>query len=299
MRLSSISLRPLTWFVPLLLVLARCGGSSPDAPLGDANSSSADGGARSDATSGGPDGGGHADGYSPFADGSAGTEAGPACDNPLDRQGCSCPAGSTPRSCYTGPASQAGVGSCKMGTQACTGVSELGGTWGACTGQGAPITCAATNSQCGTIWCGSPESVWLLGEDVRAARRPMWLRTGRLRRNAQLRAMPQRRTLWRRGSSESVRLRRKDLRAARRQLRYRARRVRGTAQLRYVPFGPGLRWRRSSKSVRLPADHLQANDVPNDLGRVRRPNQLRRRHAPTRVQRRPGGRLRRLARGLR
>ncbi len=131
-------------WILLVVALAGCSGKAPAGLVGglDAGKAGAgDGGGGRDATQG--------DSGLGFADGAAGGDAS-ACDNPLDRQGCSCPAGSAPRTCYTGPASQAGIGACTMGQQTCNGQGEIGGTWGPCTGSGRPTTCAAASSQCGT-----------------------------------------------------------------------------------------------------------------------------------------------------
>jgi hypothetical protein len=94
----------------------------------------------------------HADGYAALGgDASAELDASAECGNPLDLAGCPCTPGSAPRDCYSGPARQAGSGSCTMGSQGCVGQGELGGTWGACTGSGAPTTCAATRATCGML----------------------------------------------------------------------------------------------------------------------------------------------------
>ena len=133
-----------------VLLLGVPGCSSPAAHDGltdgaDAGRASADGGVGTHATSRTQDAG------SLFGSGSAQPDADHSCDNSLDLAGCACPAESAPRSCYAGAPSQAGVGSCTMGTQACVDQDEgLSGTWGPCTGSGMPTTCAAS-SQCGTI----------------------------------------------------------------------------------------------------------------------------------------------------
>ncbi len=139
-------------FVGAAIVLGPIGCSTPNDgnPFNDAGAS-ADGdlGAGNDATSGaGQDTGST---YGSFGSDSGTGEGGIDCNNPLDRQGCACPQGSAPRSCYTGTASQAGVGLCKMGTQTCDNQSEVGGRWGACMGSGAPTTCSAADTQCGTV----------------------------------------------------------------------------------------------------------------------------------------------------
>jgi hypothetical protein len=132
--------------VATVLGLTGCASKAAAGPDGGIPSFSPDGGAGSDATVGAV-----GDGSIRFVDGSAGSDGASSCDNPLDREGCSCPSGSPPRNCYTGAASQAGIGACTFGQQVCTGGAEVGGTWGACTGSGAPTSCAATSSQCGTI----------------------------------------------------------------------------------------------------------------------------------------------------
>ena len=82
-------------------------------------------------------------------------DGGGACDDSSpDAVGCSCTPGAAPRACYPGPASQAGVGACTRGTQACQTRGEgegASGVWAACEGAGQPTTCAAAGASCGTI----------------------------------------------------------------------------------------------------------------------------------------------------
>jgi hypothetical protein len=56
--------------------------------------------------------------------------------------GCTCTSGRT-QSCYTGPQGTAGQGTCKAGTQTCTG-----GVWGACTGEVAPVAGDCAHASC-------------------------------------------------------------------------------------------------------------------------------------------------------
>lgn len=114
---------------------AGAGGSTPIGGIGGTGGNSVTGSAGM--------AGGAGDG------GSVARDAGPACSDSLDLEGCSCPAGSPPRSCYLGAAAQAGIGSCTFGTQACVNGGDEFDTWGACTGSGAATTCADTSSQCG------------------------------------------------------------------------------------------------------------------------------------------------------
>ena len=57
---------------------------------------------------------------------------------------CSCAVGTT-RSCYAGPSGTAGIGSCRHGSQTCSGT-----VWGACTGQVVPATetCDGADNDC-------------------------------------------------------------------------------------------------------------------------------------------------------
>src|SRR4051812_45704654 len=62
-------------------------------------------------------------------------DGGSSCGDDLDLQGCPCGDGTATRSCYSGPAQQAGVGACGFGHQACTASGELAaGTWAPCIG---------------------------------------------------------------------------------------------------------------------------------------------------------------------
>jgi hypothetical protein len=83
------------------------------------------------------------------------------CGNGLDDDGngkpddgCPCEMGAE-QACYLGAASQAGQGACVMGKQACAGADSNGefsaGTWGACVGSGAPLTCDAMPGSCGKL----------------------------------------------------------------------------------------------------------------------------------------------------
>jgi hypothetical protein len=114
------------------------------------------------ASSGGPDSLDEGDG-APVSlfDGALGSDSGPlsgdaapSCADPLNEQGCACKPGTPPRSCYTGPKAQAGVGKCNLGLQQCmpTNQGELTkGVWGACTGEGQPLTCSGAGAQCGAV----------------------------------------------------------------------------------------------------------------------------------------------------
>jgi hypothetical protein len=81
------------------------------------------------------------------------------CDSVID-DGCVCRRGET-RACYDGPAATAGVGICKVGTQAC--VIEAGAArWGACQGQVLPVsggeTCNGADDDCDGIVDGMTRS---------------------------------------------------------------------------------------------------------------------------------------------
>ena len=74
------------------------------------------------------------------------------CDGVVD-DGCLCPPGSS-RSCYSGPAGTAGVGTCRAGTQMCvSGAGGVGSSWGACGGQVLPAAevCDAMDNDCNGI----------------------------------------------------------------------------------------------------------------------------------------------------
>jgi hypothetical protein len=132
-----------------LLALAGCssgpnGKGTGGAAAGGASSSGKAGGSGGDGGTGGDQGGSAG---SDIAGGAAGSGAGGAgggtnCGSgSLDKQGCSCQDGDAPRQCYPGPAAQAGVGQCTMGTQQCItqGQGEfLTSSWGPCTGFGQP-----------------------------------------------------------------------------------------------------------------------------------------------------------------
>jgi hypothetical protein len=136
---SSVALASLASLT--FLAVAGCGSSHGAGASADGGFASGDGGAEHDA-------GGTTDG-SLVGDGAT-SEAG-ACGDQLDREGCSCPAGSAPRQCYTGPAAKAGVGKCAYGAQSCMAQNESTGTWGPCTGSVEPTTCAGAGATCGTI----------------------------------------------------------------------------------------------------------------------------------------------------
>jgi hypothetical protein len=114
------------------------------------------------ASSEGPAAPDDADGAVSLLDAALGSDAGslsgdagtPSCDNPLDEQGCACKPGTLPRSCYTGPKAQAGVGNCSLGLQQCMPMNQgelTKGVWGACTGEGQPLTCSGAGAGCGTV----------------------------------------------------------------------------------------------------------------------------------------------------
>ena len=89
-------------------------------------------------------------------------------------QGCSCSQPGTSIACWTGPASQRGVGACHDGTQQCTGGESA--TWGACTGEeldcgdagsadagAAPVACSAATAECvpgASRWCDDGANYW-------------------------------------------------------------------------------------------------------------------------------------------
>jgi hypothetical protein len=73
--------------------------------------------------------------------GDLGTGGSQACGTALDLEGCACVVGDAKRSCYPGPAEQAGKGVCVMGEQECVpgGNAEISSAiWGACIGAGEP-----------------------------------------------------------------------------------------------------------------------------------------------------------------
>src|SRR5450755_4543030 len=86
--------------------------------------------AGSDAQVGGSAG---ADTNSPSLFSGGGASSSGACAATPDGEGCPCQPG-TVHGCYSGPASQAGVGACTLGKQTCSGEGESGGVWGACLG---------------------------------------------------------------------------------------------------------------------------------------------------------------------
>lgn len=130
------------------------GGAGGSTPIGGGNGGASGAvGAAGSASMAGSAGMAGAGGES--ASGSAGSDDDPSCSDPIDLEGCACPSSSAPRSCYTGKASQAGIGSCAMGTQACVaGGDEFAGKWGACTGSGIPATCDATHCGATEDGCG-------------------------------------------------------------------------------------------------------------------------------------------------
>jgi len=135
--------------------LLGCGSAEPESasnnvPGGDGPGSGNDAGA---------------DVFKPF-DAPDGGSSG-SCTDDTDLEGCPCSAGSPARSCFPGPATQAGIGSCTLGTQQCDASheGEFGsGSWGPCVGAGKPTTCEAAGATCGTISdgcggevaCGAP-----------------------------------------------------------------------------------------------------------------------------------------------
>ena len=78
----------------------------------------------------------------------------PTCGTALNREGCACTPSSPARDCFSGTASEAGVGACTFGHQTCVAQGESGGAWGPCMGSGSPTTCVAAGAQCGTIQDG-------------------------------------------------------------------------------------------------------------------------------------------------
>jgi hypothetical protein len=92
-------------------------------------------------------------GPSASQDGSLVGDGGGSCGSSLDMQGCSCTPGTSPRSCYPGPKSQAGVGACADGSQSCVTTTHgeiTSGQWGPCQGAGQPGTCSSEHAQCGS-----------------------------------------------------------------------------------------------------------------------------------------------------
>ena len=134
-------------------LLLGCGNSSRETYGGT------DGGGPVDGTAGGDGGSFTHDDATTFGDG--GDAGSPPVCNPMseDLDGCTCPSIGGTRACYTGDPKTRGVGSCKDGSQTCTGSNEFG-TWGPCTGQvlPAPPVCDGTvDTSCnGKTGCNNP-----------------------------------------------------------------------------------------------------------------------------------------------